>query len=264
MTRPSDTAMHALPRRLAALAATLVATIALQAQTADSPTPQMTSVVVPVVGTVNGPMGVRWKTDVELRNDMRIEATVALTLPAAPDQPAILTSIAPGDTLRFTDVVGEAFGLEQALSPLVVSTLGRRSVSIRATAYGVRGDEVFKPQPIAVSYGSTFFPIRVLSGLSFSDDYRTNIGLANLGDQPAQISLALQRLPGRNIAVTNVIVAPNSLWHFSLNSFFPLITDGGNFTVVVESLQPETYVYASVIENATTTATFIQPTVGAP
>lgn len=263
MTRPSDTAMHALLRRLAALAALLLGAITLQAQTADAP-PPMTSVVVPVVGTVNGPMGVRWKTDVELRNDMRTEATVALTLPAAPDQPAILTSIAPGDTLRFTDVVGEAFGMDSALSPLVVSTLGRRSVSIRATAYGVRGDEIFKPQPIAVSYGSTYFPIRVLSGLSFSDDYRTNIGLANLGDQPAQISLALQRIPGRNIAVTNVVLAPNSLWHFSLNSFFPLVTDGGNFTVVVESLQPATYVYASVIENATTTATFVQPTVGAP
>lgn len=257
--------MHApRPRPAAlALAALAVAILAspLFAQTADPP-PQMATVVVPVVGTVNGPMGVRWKTDVELRNDTRTEATVALTLPAAPDQPAILTSIAPGDTLRFTDVVGEAFGMDSALSPLVVQTLGRRSVSIRATAYGVRGEEIFKPQPIAVSYGSTFFPTRVLSGLSFSDDYRTNIGLANLGSQPAQIALALQRIPGRNIAVTRVVLGPNSLWHFSLNSFFPLVTDGGNFTVVVESLQPDTYVYASVIENATTTATFIQPTFG--
>ena len=254
--------MPPLLRRLAALAAAAFATTALHAQSADAP-PQMATVVVPVVGTVNGPMGVRWKTDVELRNDQRTEVTVALTLPAAPDQPAILTSIAPGDTLRFTDVVGQAFGMDSALSPLVVSTLGRRSVSIRATAYGVRGEEVFKPQPIAINYGSTFFPTRVLSGLSFSDEYRTNIGLANLGDRPAQLALALQRIPGRNIAVTRVVLGPNSLWHFSLNSFFPLVTDGGNFTVVVESLQPDTYVYASVIENATTTATFVQPTVGA-
>jgi len=244
-----------LPLLLALLA------VPTTARSADAP-PQMATVVVPVVGTVDGPMGVRWKTDVELRNDQRFEVTVALTLPAAPDQPAILVSIAPGDTARFTDVVGQAFGMDSALSPLVVSTLGRRSVSIRASAYGVRGSEVFTPQPIAVSYGSTFFPTRVLGGLSFSDDYRTNIGLANLGDRPAQFALALQRIPGRNLSVARLVVAPNSLSHISLQTLFPVVSDGGNFTVVVESMQSDTYVYASVIENATNIATFVQPAVG--
>jgi hypothetical protein len=255
----------ALPRRgmrSASILALLVALFAAAARAQSAAAPQMATVVVPVVGSVDGPAGMRWKTDVTLYNDQRVELTVALTLPAAPDQPAIVTSIAPGDSLRFADVVGEAFGMTSALSPLVISTLGRRSVAISATVYGVRGEEMFKPQPIAVEYGASYFPLRVLSGLSFSDDYRTNIGIANLGDHPAEVALALQRLPGRNMAVTRVVVGANSLWHASLNTFFPMIADGGDFTVVVETLQPETYVYASVIENATNSATFVQPTVG--
>jgi hypothetical protein len=220
------------------------------------------TVIVPVVGSVNGPGDVRWKTDVELRNDLPTEATVSLVLPTAPDQPAIITTIGPGESVNFTDVVNEAFGIDAALSPLVVQTMGRRSVLVKATAYGVRGSEVFKPEPIDIHYGPTYFPIRVLPGLTFSSEYRTNIGLANLGESDAAFVLALQRLPGRNVAVTRIVVRPNTLWHFPLQSFFPVVTDGGNFTVIIECASPDTYVYASVIENATNTATFVQPTVG--
>jgi hypothetical protein len=232
------------------------------AQQEQAPPPQVATVIVPVVGSVNGPGDVRWKTDLELRNDQQTEATVSLILPAAPDQPAIITTIGPGESVNFTDVVSEAFGIEAALSPLVVQTLGRRSVLVKATAYGVRGSETFKPEPIEIHYGPTYFPIRVLPGLTFSSEFRTNIGLANLGEHDARFILALQRIPGRNVAVTRVTVRGNTLWHFALQSYFPMITDGGDFTVVVECASPETYIYASVIENATNAATFVQPTIG--
>lgn len=226
--------------------------------------PEIVSVVVPVVGSVEGVNEVHWKTDLELRNDTRTEAEVALILPAVPEQPAILTTIPPGQSIRFTDVVGEAFGLPSALSPLIVQTRGRRSVSIVATAYGVRGIDVSRPQPIAVNYGPSYYSLRVLHGLSFSDDFRTNVGLANLGEKVASFTLALQRLPGRNLAVTRLVISPNSLVHVSIQSLFPLITHGNDFSVVIETSQTDTYVYASVIENATNSARFIQPSLGVP
>jgi hypothetical protein len=248
------------PLLMAALLAALP--FAAHAQQTQAPPPQMATVIVPVVGSVNGQANVRWKTDLELHNDQPGEATVSLMLPAAPGQPAIITTIGPGQSVSFSDVVGEAFGLDGALSPLVVQTLGRRSVLVQATVYGVRGSEVFNPEPIEIHYGSTYFPIRQLTGLTFSSEYRTNIGLANLGERDAELVLALQRIPGRNVAVTRVVVRPNALWHLALQSLFPMIVDGGNFTVVVECASPETYIYASVIENATNTATFIQPSIG--
>jgi hypothetical protein len=222
--------------------------------------PQTTSVIVPVVGSTDGPNNMRWRTDIELRNDMRTEATVSLALPTAPDQPAIITTIPPGQTVRFPDIVGETFGFERVLSPLVVETMGRRSVTIRATAYGVRGTEIFQPQPIAINYQSvTASPLRMLSGLSFNDTYRTNIGLANLGAREASFTLALQRLAGRNVAVSRIPVAPNTLYHIAIQTLFPLITAGDDFSIMIESSSPDTYVYASVIDNQTNAAHFVQP-----
>lgn len=223
----------------------------------------LTTVVVPVVGTVVGANGVRWKTDLLLNNDQRTEATVAIEMPAAADQPFIILTLAPGEVQRFTDVVAQAFGIDAALSPLIVTTNNRRSVLIGATVYGLRTDGEFTdPQPIAVQYGPSYYPLRVLHGLSFSDDYRTNIGLANLSDQPAEFVLALQRLQGRNLAVTNVIVPPHKLWHMPVQSLFPLITKGDDFSVLIETPTPDTICYASVIENATSRAKFVQSTIG--
>lgn len=244
---------------LAGVTAVVLSTAALAVEPAKT-----VRVIVPVVGSVTGVGGARWKTDVILRNDKGSEATVSLSLPTAPDQPVIITSIPPGESLRFADVVNEAFGVESAISPLVVETLGNRSVGVIATTYAVTGSGVSAPQPIAVQYGTPFTPFRFLSNLSFSDEFRTNIGLANLGDSSAEFVLALQRVPGRNVAISKLTVPANSLVHTSLQSLFPLITNGDDFSVLIETPAPDTFVYASVIENATNTARFVQPAIGIP
>ena len=240
----------------------LLAALLPIAALAQSAPPVSTRVVVPVVGTVNGANDVRWRTALELINDGRAEVTVAVTMMTAPDQPALVTSIGPGERLAFSDFAAEAFGIDSILSPIVVETLGRRSVTVRASAYGVRAGNVFKAEPITIYYGSTWSPIRVLQGLSFTDTFRTNVGLVNLSDKEAMFTIAAQRLPGRTVAVARVPMPPMSLWHVPIQALFPLITKGDDFSLVVETAAQETYVYASVIENETNSATFIQPQVG--
>lgn len=240
----------------------LVATVA-GAQTPSAGGDAISTVVVPVVGSVTGVGGVHWHTDLELRNDQRMDVSVMLTMPAAPDANFIMLPLAAGASVRLDDVA-VALGVDNGLSPLVVQTNSRKPVNIRATAYATRGTDFFAPQPIAINYGSSYFPIRVLNDLSFSDSFRTNIGLANLGDAPAEFTLALQRISGRNLAVSRITVPASSLWHMSIEAAFPLITSGDHFSVVVETSFPETYVYASVIENATNTARFVQPALGPP
>jgi len=219
-------------------------------------------VIVPVAGTVQGVGGVRWKTDLELYNDSPQELTVAVSLATMPDSLPVITTVPPRQSVSFPDVVGETFGLDATLSPLLIQTMGKRSVTIRATAYGVRGAVVTRPQPIAVSYGPTYYPLRVLHGLSLSEELRTNVGLVNLSGREATFVLGLQRLAGRNLAVTRLVVPAGTLWHISVQALFPLISRGSDFTVVVESSEPETYVYGSVIENATSNARFVQPAIG--
>lgn len=215
--------------------------------------------VVPVVGSVVGATNVVWKTDVEITNDTGGAVTAALELTGVPGA-ALILDLAPGQSQHFTDVVGQAFGIDAALSPLRVSTTGRRSVTVKATAYAVRGGALSKLQPLATAYRSEWAPFRALDGLGFADDRRTNIGLVNFSDRDAEFLLALQRLPGRDLAVTRVRVAPDSLLHLSIQALFPLISKGEEFRVVIETAVRETYCYASVIDNDHT-GTFVQPRV---
>jgi hypothetical protein len=249
-------------RRLRTLLFAILLGAGASAQT-PPPAEPTTTVLVPIVGSVTGAANVIWKTDVELVNDSRQEVDVALSLPTAGDAGIFLT-MAPSSVQRFTDVVGQAFGLEAAMSPLVITTRGKRSVRVAATVYGVVGGTTTQPEPIALTDGNTWYPIRTLSGLSFSDAFRTNIGLVNLGEKEAHFTLALQRVPGRNLAVSRVTVQPNGLWHLSIQSLFPLITKGDDFKLVIESAQRDTYVYASVIDNTSNEAHFVQPVFGAP
>ncbi|HET7712830.1 MAG TPA: hypothetical protein VFL80_12930 [Thermoanaerobaculia bacterium] len=248
---------------LIALVLALSVRQALAQSDASGRQPDAVSVIVPVVGTVQGVGDVRWKTDLELFNESSQEVTVAISLATVPDLLPVITTVPPRQSVVFPDVVGETFGLDATLSPVLVQTLARRSVSIRATAYGIRGTEVTQPQPIAINYASGYYPLRVLHGLSFSDDYRTNIGLVNLSEREAVFVLGLQRLAGRNLAVTRVAVPPLTLWHLSVQALFPLLNRGSDFTVIVESSDPQTHVYGSVIDNSTSNARFIQPTIAA-
>jgi hypothetical protein len=215
--------------------------------------------VVPVVGSVLGATHAVWKTDVEIINETGSPTAVALELVAVPGA-ALILDLGPGATQRFTDIVGQAFGLERVLSPMRITTMGRRSVTVRASAYAIKETTISKMQPLGTAYGSEYAPFRALDGLAFSDDLRTNIGLVNFSDTEVDFLLALQRLPGRDLAVTHVTVGPESLLHVSIQMLFPLITKGEHFRVVVETPARNTYVYASVIDNEQT-GTFIQPRV---
>jgi len=241
------------------LTAILVLLAAAAAEAADPPS---VSVLVPIVGSIVGMNNVRWKTDVDLFNDSRFEANVMLSLPAAPDQPFIFITIAPGAAQHFSDIVASGFGMTEVLSPLKITTIeSSRSVRVAATVYGIHDAEITRPEPIAITSSATYFPLRALTGLSFSDTFRTNIGLANLGEHEAMFTLALQRV-GRNVAVTRYRVSPNALVHTSVQSLFPMITKGDDFTVLVETSAPDTYIYASVVDNETNQTHFIQPSTG--
>ena len=227
--------------RLRLLTVVLLFAAAAGAQEAAS------TVIVPVVGTMIGP-GVLWKTDVDVVNDTGGPVDVAMELVTAPDDPVVLFDLGPGESRHFPDIL-QMFGIPFTLSPLRVTSSARRALTVRATVYGLHDGIVSKPQPIAVYSGQVFYPLRALDNLSFTDDLRTNIGLVNFGDEPAEFLLALQRVPGRNLAVSYVTVDAATLVHRSIQSFFPMISKGNDFTVVIETISRETYVYASVIDN---------------
>ena len=240
----------------------LLASLLIAAAARLSAQQDISTAVVPVVGSVVGENLIAWKTDLELINDSRAEVVVVIE-PVGFEDRMIIETIEPGGVRRYPDLVGSALGLDGVLTALFVRTSARRSVLIRATAYGRRGEEAFPPLFIPATYVVTHVPTRVLSGLAFSNEYRTNIGLANLGPTPAQVVLGLQRLAGRTLAVQRLTLPPGTLHHNSIQTLFPMITKGGEFTVVVETSARDIHVYASVLDNATNVARFVQPSTGA-
>ncbi len=255
--------------RISLIAAVLLAANVAFAQAPEPPVaaePPSATVMVPVVGKVFGAGSVQWRTDVDLINNLGRPVKVMLSLPTAPDPEDawIFFELPAGATQRFTDVIA-SFNMDRALSPLMVKTLNsKQPIRVNATVYAVKLDEPgtpIHPEPIAVAYADAFYPLRALYGLSFSDAFRTNIGLANLGENPALFTIALQRVSGRNIAVTQLTVPPGTLWHTSIQALFPLITKGDDFSLLIETGSRATYVYGSVIENATNNARFIEPAI---
>lgn len=217
--------------------------------------------LVPVVGNVFG-SNARWATDVELANTTAFEVDVAIELASIETAPPIFFSLSPGQVQRFPDVV-RTFGLEFALSPLRITASRRHGLVVRATAYALGTSTPAPRQQIPVYASDTYAPVRILEGLSFSDLYRTNIGLVNVGNQPAEFLLALQRVPGRNVAITRVTINAGEMGHIAIQALFPMITDGHGFSVVIESAARDTHVYASVIESETHYAKSVTSRVGA-
>jgi len=217
------------------------------------------TVIVPVVGTMMGP-GVLWKTTIEVVNDTGSPVNVAMDLVTAPENPVAFFDLGPGESKTFPDIMATFPTIPFALSPLRVTSDSRRALTVRANVFGIHNGELTKPEPIAVYSGLAYYPLRALDNLSFTDNYRTNIGLVNFGETPAEFLLALQRIPGRNLAISYITVPPASLTHRSIQSLFPTISQGDDFTVVIETVSRETYVYGSVIDNEHT-GRFVPPRV---
>jgi len=57
-------------------------------------------------------------------------------------------------------------------------------------------------------------------------------------------------------------VQAGAMIHMSIQSLFPMITEGTGFSILVETSARDTYVYGSVIESETNAARFVSPRVG--
>jgi hypothetical protein len=212
---------------------------------------ETSTAIVPVVGAVTGRGGVQWRADVELRNTTGDELVVAVTLPTIPASGPLVFIIASGDNVVLNDIMHDAFGLDGTLAPLQITTGGRRSVSVSCVIHGIGPKGEVQPQVVSAMYSDSFAPRSIFPGIAHDKRYRTNVGLVNLGETPSRLTLALQRLNGRNIATTTVVLPPLSLRHVPLPTLFPILTMASNLILVVESSSPSSYAYAAVLRNDT-------------
>lgn len=243
-------------RIVLALVSLVVLSAPLAAQEEQS---TFSTAIVPVVGAVTGLGGVRWATDVELRNPFGSAVTVALLLAAAPDGQFQIVTLESGQTVALPDIVRETFGIEGLLSPLIVRSEGTRSVTVTATIRGRGPDGAVRPQSQRVLYNE-LLPMRtVLNSLDMTKERRTNIGFGNIGDTPMRVTLALRRLAGRDVATRSLVLPPQSVGQVSLATLFPEVSSGENLSLICEYYGTTAYAYASVLRNDTHDGTFYSP-----
>lgn len=214
--------------------------------------------VVPVVGHTMGIGGVEWRSQLAMTNPNHAEITVGLTLMGG-GEPFFFTTLAAGQTVVLGELVGSVLGSPGVISLLEVMSMGAGPVSVGVEVFGYKDGELVAKQPVPVYTSSLPFVSERLSGLVVNDHFRTNVGIANGGDQPATVSLSLQRIDGRTIASVVIPVAPRSLLHSPLRAYFPLLTEGTDLTVIADVSHPEVIVYGSVVSNSTHEARFIAP-----
>jgi hypothetical protein len=239
-----------------ALFAIAIATFALSAAGEDV---TVKEAIVPVVGSIEGLGGVVWSTDIALHNPMAHDVEVAVTLVGAPEDPFYFTTIAAGDTITFPDMPRKTFGVVGRLCPMKVQTLSSSSVTVVAVVHGMTADGPTEPQVLTVQYDRMRPMLQTLPALHVGKQFRTNIGVVNPSDTEAVVLLALQRVEGRSLGVVTQKLPPRSHVQLPLQSFFPMLTEGENLSLVVEHTNPEAYVYASVIVNATHNARYYGP-----
>ncbi|MGA7616547.1 MAG: hypothetical protein WBX15_15350 [Thermoanaerobaculia bacterium] len=214
---------------------------------------------VPVIGTVPGPGGIQWRTDVTVANYTGRDTIVVLTMVAAPEQPVTFISMQPGQVITYTNIATETFGSPGRLSPLEIRNTGNIPVSVRATAYPVDANGPGTAEDLAIVYDEPMQVPQRVSGLLIDETHRTNIGVANLGEEEAVVSLILQRVEGRVLAETTFRLGPQSLIQAPLQFFFPLVSEGSGFSVAAVASNPACSFYGSVIRNGSNDAVFVGP-----
>lgn len=243
-------------------------TLHAAAQEPEAPEPDAMepthTAVVPVVANTIGVANVNWRSEVLLQNNSNTDAQALLAMPGLGGEPFLFTTVPAGQRIVLADLIGETFGTAWGLAPLIVQTFGTQPLAVFSVVRAITPEGEAAPQSVPAIFPPFIAPRQMLRGLVVNDTFRTNIGLANLGESPIQFSLGLQMVSGRFVETTTLSVAPYSTTQLRLQDAFPVLARGTDLIVVVEPSGPNGFAYASVIENATSNGRFVLPGLAPP
>lgn len=216
-------------------------------------------VVVPVVMHGPGALGTQWRTDLWISNPTMGRKDVEATFYPTNGQPvATALSIGPVDTVELRDVVLATFGFSNAKGMLLLTTSGAIGVQATARIYNA-GNPVgefgqFMPG-IAIERleRQAFVP-----GLSGVDGDRANFGVANPGQEAADITVYALDAQGELLATREFSVGGMSVIQF--NDLFAELGIPPQRVVQLDMHNARAepiYGYGSVVRNDTGDAIFI-------
>lgn len=224
---------------------------------------------IPAAAVAGGAQGAFFQTDVEINNTGEGEATVTFQwLPRSMDnsEPAVSDelTLAPGQSMRFENVLFELFGLEpDSLGALKLVSNTRHVIGMSRTynipdgkaAAGTFGQGLPAVRASEMIVGTE--PRRIIF-LSEDVDSRANVGCVNGSGEDLRINIAVFDDEGLNLEIRTMDLGPysNDQINRVLDDWKPV---NGSVDVWGDSDDALFYCYGSMLDNITSDATTILP-----
>jgi hypothetical protein len=220
------------------------------------------AVTVPLAGHVTGVGGVPFVTDVQVENptDQQVSARLLFFRNGGGSPLEAQLNLSPWQTASFFDVVGNRFGLVNAIGALRLETTGSPAAALRMTSrtYARVGEGTFGQAVSGQAGGETTEP-RFVTGLVVSPQYRTNLGVVNTTGATQQFSILLFARSGQRIGevpAASLLAGEQKQW--SIADMFPGAS-GKGMTAEIRPLPGHTtpLAYAGVVDNLSGDPTYL-------
>ncbi len=216
--------------------------------------------VVPVVTRTPGNLGTQWRSDARVWNAGEQDATVTVKLfgITGPQQTDVV--VKSGATLAWDDVVSAIFPqvTGSAVGPLMLETHGRIAVTSRIYNQATQGSYGMAAPPRAVRDLLVAGEIAELLQLESDEAYRCNFGMTAL-EEGAEVQVRAFNAAGELLASRNYDVAPMS--NRQIGNIFAELGIPASLPAArlqIHVLRGTVYGYASVIDNRTGDAVFVE------
>jgi hypothetical protein len=220
--------------------------------------------VVPAVSHAPGAFGSLWRTDLAAVNDETTTANVTLTfVPVGGESVTRTAEIPPGGTREWADVLATLFGVDAAASASgVVRVASDRVLHVSSRTFSEAVDGTFGGYLPAVTAaeGLVAGMTGILPQLTRTALFRTNVGVTNLGDTAASVTIHLRGKDSESLGEPVVLTVPPRGLEQAVDVFGAAGAGDRELawaTVEVTTPGAVVWAYASVIDNRTGDPTII-------
>lgn len=211
--------------------------------------------LVPGIARSSGAQGTEWTSDLSICNMADWPGELVLTY-RHPDGAEVASTVIPeGQMVEWQDVIANLFGLAEPSSG-AVEVAADVPLVVTARTFNQGPDGTFGQllPGCALEDALTAGVTAIVPQIRRSDDFRTNIGMVNMGSSTCRIRIQLYSAAGEALGSALSLSAAAGSWK-QLNQVFVRAgvdaCPAGFATVEITSPEGNAWVYASVVDNHT-------------
>lgn len=215
---------------------------------------------IPSVAHLPGKSNTKWRTDVAFVNTGASSASITLSYFDTAGNPAVVRNLTldSGATIEIADILVTTFGFgADANTKGTLKVESNVSLAITSRTYNQKSaTETFGQfyPALSVERSLTASQIGTLPQLKKNAGFRTNVGVANVGDVEAQVQIRLYGPTGLQMGSVVTLIIPAGKWVQQDDIFAAAGSAGADIayaTVDLLDAGGKIWAYASVVDNTT-------------